>query len=218
MLASAGMESSAASGGGGRGRRSAATADRTRQRLIDAALALFAERGFEGVSLRDIAVRAGTTHGLLRHHFGSKTGLWEAVVDEADRRFVARVPDFTDLVATPDPRDAVEMIVESLLDAARRHPAIVLLLLQEGIVGGERLEYVLRQIAPLRSATGALLNRLHAAGRLTALDEDAFFLLVLGAVTLPVALAPLSRAVTGVGATEGRAVDEARHILDLLLP
>jgi TetR/AcrR family transcriptional regulator, regulator of cefoperazone and chloramphenicol sensitivity len=49
-----------------------------RARIRDAALALFAERGVEGTSLRDIARRAGLTAGLVRHHFGSKEGLREA--------------------------------------------------------------------------------------------------------------------------------------------
>ncbi|HEV2377631.1 MAG TPA: TetR family transcriptional regulator [Streptosporangiaceae bacterium] len=49
-----------------------------RARIRDAALALFADRGTEGASVRDIAHAAGVSAGLVRHHFGSKEGLRDA--------------------------------------------------------------------------------------------------------------------------------------------
>jgi AcrR family transcriptional regulator len=50
-----------------------------RARLRHAALELFAERGYEGASVRAIAERAGVTAGLIVHHFGGKEGLRDAV-------------------------------------------------------------------------------------------------------------------------------------------
>lgn len=49
-----------------------------RARIRDAAIRLFADRGAEGTSVRDIAQEAGVSPGLLRHHFGSKEALREA--------------------------------------------------------------------------------------------------------------------------------------------
>jgi TetR/AcrR family transcriptional regulator, regulator of cefoperazone and chloramphenicol sensitivity len=46
-----------------------------RARIRDAALALFAERGMDGATIRDIAKAAGVSGGLVRHHFGSKEDL-----------------------------------------------------------------------------------------------------------------------------------------------
>ncbi len=57
-----------------------------RQRLIQSALALFADRGFDGVSVRDIVTAADVSVGLISHHFGSKDGLREAV----DAYFIAQ--------------------------------------------------------------------------------------------------------------------------------
>lgn len=56
-----------------------ATEDLTaRARIRDAAIELFAERGMDGTTVRDIAQAAGVSPGLLRHHFGSKEALREA--------------------------------------------------------------------------------------------------------------------------------------------
>lgn len=48
-----------------------------RARIRDAAIRLFAERGIDGTTVRDIAREAGVSPGLLRHHFGSKEALRE---------------------------------------------------------------------------------------------------------------------------------------------
>lgn len=55
-------------------------------RLIKVSMALFAEKGFDGVTVRDIAAAAEVSVGLINHHFGSKEGLREAV----DRYFIAQ--------------------------------------------------------------------------------------------------------------------------------
>jgi AcrR family transcriptional regulator len=49
-----------------------------RARIRDAAIKLFAERGVDGATVRDIAQEAEVSSGLLRHHFGSKEGLRDA--------------------------------------------------------------------------------------------------------------------------------------------
>ena len=49
-----------------------------RARIRDAALRLFAERGLDGTTIRDIAKAAGVSGGLVRHHFGSKYDLRSA--------------------------------------------------------------------------------------------------------------------------------------------
>ena len=49
-----------------------------RARIRDAALRLFAERGIDGATIRDIAKAAGVSGGLVRHHFGSKEALRDA--------------------------------------------------------------------------------------------------------------------------------------------
>src|SRR5947207_8890126 len=58
-------------------------------RLRDAALELFGENGFAGTNVRDLAERAGVTAGLVKHHYGSKEGLREAV----DRYVLTSIQD-----------------------------------------------------------------------------------------------------------------------------
>jgi TetR/AcrR family transcriptional regulator, regulator of cefoperazone and chloramphenicol sensitivity len=60
-----------------------------RERLIRQAFILFADKGFDSVTVRDLASASNVSVGLINHHFGSKEGLREAV----DEYFIAQFED-----------------------------------------------------------------------------------------------------------------------------
>ncbi|WP_298445389.1 TetR/AcrR family transcriptional regulator [uncultured Ferrimonas sp.] len=70
------------------GRQSAESAQQTRDSIVCAAVELFADKGFEAVSVREIAEAAQVSHGLIRHHFGNKLQIWhricELIVDDVN--------------------------------------------------------------------------------------------------------------------------------------
>lgn len=180
------------------GRRPAAEAQQTRTAILTAALRLFADRGFDAVSLRDIATEANVTHGLIRHHFGAKDRVWQAVVDRADAVYLDAVrPAVLRAAESADPAAALETIVQALTATTARHPEITRLLLGEGVRGGPRLRQILERMAPLRAALATVLSGLQARGLLSSLDRDAFFLTVLLLATGPFGLAGLSKEITG---------------------
>lgn len=101
-------------------RRTRAEAAReTAERLIDAATRAFAAEGVAGVSLDALAAEAGVTRGALHHHFGNRTGLFEAVL----RRVVATVAAGLDaaweaeIAAGADPWEAFRRYSHAYLDA-----------------------------------------------------------------------------------------------------
>jgi AcrR family transcriptional regulator len=69
-----------------------------RQRLLDAAIDYVAGHGLTDLSLRHLAGELGTSHRMLSHHFGSKDGLWVAIVREVEARQLALLQDLL-----PDP-------------------------------------------------------------------------------------------------------------------
>jgi AcrR family transcriptional regulator len=64
-----------------------------RRRLLDAVFEEFAAGGVGDRSLREVAAAVGTSHRMLLHHFGSRESLLVAIVEEAERRQMALVPD-----------------------------------------------------------------------------------------------------------------------------
>lgn len=112
------------------GRTAGVTAADTRQRLLRAAAAVFAERGYDGTRVADIAATAGVSNGALYAHFGSKAELLVEALRTHGRRQLAELfaadPDrsITELLLVigrglPQHRDGGDLIVEGLV-AARR--------------------------------------------------------------------------------------------------
>jgi AcrR family transcriptional regulator len=62
------------------GRPRGGSAEVTRERILDAAEALFADGGYEGTSIRDIAERAGIGPAVVGYHFGPKEALFDTVI------------------------------------------------------------------------------------------------------------------------------------------
>ena len=63
------------------------------QQIIDIASRSFRERGFEGVSLSDLAREAGVTRNLVYHYFPNKGALFEAVLDHRAEHLLERLPE-----------------------------------------------------------------------------------------------------------------------------
>ncbi|MFQ5698219.1 MAG: TetR/AcrR family transcriptional regulator [Myxococcota bacterium] len=122
--------------------RRSARGERTRERILSVAEKLFAERGFAGASLRDVAGRVGIRTPSLYNHFSSKEALYEAVLSRAIRPLVELL---SDVAARDAPRQSSRVIVERVMEHLRQHPLLPRLVQQEVVCGGERLSPALRE-------------------------------------------------------------------------
>ena len=89
------------------GRIAGVTAAETRERLLRAAAEVFAERGYDGTRVVDIAAAAGVSNGALYAHFGSKAELLVAALRAHGRRELA------DLLAADPSRPVTELLLEA---------------------------------------------------------------------------------------------------------
>lgn len=119
----------------------------TRQSLVDAGRALFGRTGFDGTSVRAITERAGANLGAITYHFGSKGGLYAAVLEEGLRPIADRVVEVGRSPGTA--RERIGKIVEVYFDHFAAQPDLPHLLLQEIAAGKEPppvVPEILRQI------------------------------------------------------------------------
>jgi AcrR family transcriptional regulator len=99
--------------GSRRPRRVRMTGKERREQLLDIGRALFAERGFEGTSVEEIAAKAGVSKPVVYEHFGGKEGLYAVVVDREMRRMLDMV---TTSLTAGHPRELCEQATFALLD------------------------------------------------------------------------------------------------------
>lgn len=84
--------------------------------ILDAAESLMSERGFNGVSLREISLAAGVNLGSLSYHFGTKEGLLRAIYDRHVRPMNARRLELLrEAERVPDVPSRVEAIIRAFL-------------------------------------------------------------------------------------------------------
>lgn len=88
------------------------TGKERREQLLDVGRAVFAERGFDGASIEEIASRAGITKPVVYEHFGGKEGLYAVIVDREVQRLLAR---FDDALSQETPRSKIEAAAETFL-------------------------------------------------------------------------------------------------------
>lgn len=103
----------------------------TRQALIDSATTLFADGGYSGTSLDDIAANARVTKGALYHHFAGKQALLEAVIDQLEQGIVDTTASAME--AVPDAWQATIVALDAFLDRCC-DPAYSRIVMQEGPV------------------------------------------------------------------------------------
>ncbi|WP_328719938.1 TetR/AcrR family transcriptional regulator [Streptomyces sp. NBC_00247] len=96
-----------------RTRRVRMTGKERREQLLDVGRTLFADKGFEGTSVEEIAARAGVSKPVVYEHFGGKEGLYAVVVDREMRQLLDMV---TGALTAGHPRELLEQAAFALLD------------------------------------------------------------------------------------------------------
>jgi AcrR family transcriptional regulator len=144
-----------------------------RGRIVDAAAHLFAEKGYEQVSLRRIAEVVGCSQMAMYRHFPDKDALIRHLCDELYTRFTSDLQNR--LTRIPDPGVRIEEVVAQFVEFAIRNPNHYRLIFvtpypsddtrqaRESIAAGsiDYLRQSLRQILPSDAASEEIETRLH---------------------------------------------------------
>lgn len=135
--------------------------------MLDVAEAVFAEAGYSGARVDEIAARMSTTKRMIYYYFGSKEDLYVAVLERAYRgvRAAERAMDLGDLA----PSEAVRRVAEQTFDHHNQHPAFVRIVATENIHRGQHLRMIehLRDLGtPAVSLLEDILERGRADGSL----------------------------------------------------
>ena len=127
-------------------------AERTRAELLDVATAAFAESGFSGTRVDDIAERTSTTKRMIYYYFGGKEQLYLAVLEKVYRGI--REAEQQQHVGDLAPTEAVRRIAELTYDHHLAHSDFIRLVSIENIHRGEYI----RRLGSLRELNQPALN------------------------------------------------------------
>ncbi|VWX57780.1 conserved hypothetical protein [Burkholderiales bacterium 8X] len=133
---------------------------RTREMIIEGALAEFSTKGFDGARIDEIALRAGVNKNLLYHHFGSKDGLFTALLERMYETIRQRQDDLQ--IRSLDPVEALRKLVIFTGSVWVQHPEFLRLLQSENLNGGRHVkasEKISNMYNPLLATISDILER-----------------------------------------------------------
>jgi TetR/AcrR family transcriptional regulator len=178
--------------------------DGSRARLLQAALAAFSSRGYDGVSLRDIERQAGVNRGHVAHHFGTKERLWQESVDLLLAQFHDEVVRYEDLMADLPPEERIRILIRVLVRFSARAPEFFRLLIMNGDQEADYSDYLVERIRP---SIELLLDLADETGDRTPREKATLLYMVAGAVATIFTIPAQCRALFGVDPREADFVD-----------
>lgn len=164
-----------------------------RDKLLAAALSSFACHGFDGVSLRTIANAAGFNVSMVSHHFGSKVGLWQAVVDTIALDHQDMLSEFKALNELDQPlANRTMRALDLMLDRLAARPEAIMFVTREISDPSERLDYLVeRLIRPSTEAYAPFWLEAMDAGLLRPIDPVTFHMGLFGCLAMVLASRPI---------------------------
>ena len=139
-------------------------ADRTRAEILDVATAVFADQGYSGARVDEIAARTSTTKRMIYYYFGGKQQLFIAALEAA----YARIREAEQQVNVDhlEPADAIRRIAEVTFDHHEANPDFIRLVSIENI---HRAEHIARlpEMVNINTPAVLLLDRILERGRAT---------------------------------------------------
>ncbi len=179
------------------GRQPLVVAEKTKLDIIQSAAKIFADKGYDGASIRIITKNLGISHGMIRHHFGTKEDLWIAVIDYLINQFaIDRIPP-REQMEDIDPAQLLKSYIRNFINMSARYPELGQIILKEGGKKGKRLHYILAYVMPLHRLIDPVFYAVQKKGLLHRYNPESFFLFIVAAGAAPMALAPLTDAFCG---------------------
>jgi TetR/AcrR family transcriptional regulator len=190
----------------------------TRAAVLEAALSVFCEFGYDGGSTRDIAARANVNHAMIKYYFESKDALWKAAVRFLFDRMNREISYSTQEMENATGEAAMAFAKKVWGDYIRycaRHPDHARLMIQETIRGGERLDWAVEAFIRDQKVGGErMILWMQDRGLVPKVSTPALLFIIVGASQLYYALAPEVRRTWGFDPSDEARVEE--HVEALL--
>jgi AcrR family transcriptional regulator len=187
----------------------------TRASILDAAIEEFAERGFEGASIRAIADRLGLQHPLITYHYRSKDSLWRAAAEHAFAKIRTEwdisAPEGSDF----SPLAQLRQEYTTLFRYTVGFPEFHRFMRQETLTNNPRLKWVAETVlAPL---LGRLLPQIAAAqqqGLLPTVDPILFHYMMVSLTATLSEFGPEMQVTSGLSSEDPKVVEAYWRLVD----
>lgn len=158
----------------------------TQEKILTAALTVFAERGYDGASVRLVAERAGVGHPVVVYHFATKEDLWVAAAEAALAKFMDRLLPNLQALEGLDPAIRLSLIFQDFTRFSAENPELLPIMIDANRRGGPSLARVVEdKLRPTYERLRELIVAAQRAGVMPAGDPGlVYYALIAVAATL----------------------------------
>jgi TetR/AcrR family transcriptional regulator len=201
--------------------------EKTRTRIVEVAVEVFAAKGFRAASTREIAARARVSQALITYHFRSKGDLWKAAMGRIFEELRQSFRSALDDAHGGDPVARVRDVVRQYVRFVAAHPELFRVMVEEGKRPDARMRWLVdthlkplyaafaRNLEAVRPVDGAHPARPDGGG---AHPAHVYYAMA-GAASLLFAVAPECQRLTGLDPRSPEVVDaHAEMLVRLLVP
>ena len=183
----------------------------SRQRILAAATAEFAARGFDGTTVARIAARARLNKAMIYYHFHSKKDLYRTVLRDIFTLMSERLAS----VARDDdkPADKMDRFVATFVTEGQHHAHLAPIMLREIAEGGRRLdeETYTAMLRVVRAMSG-IVEQGRASGEFDNVDPILLYLTTVWPIVAYLATKPIRSAIARVAHFDASRLDPERFI------
>ena len=197
--------------------RRAQRREETREKILEAAVRVFAELGFEAASMGTIATRAGLKKALVQYHFETKLNLWQEAVNSLWSELhtiESRLPRLTDMTSRDDEREILREVLLGIIRFAKSRPDWVGIMFREASSPGPRLDWLVENHLKKDIEDGTRFIELAQSHGLLPEGSPLHILnIISGALTYPLLVSPLTERAAGISMASDEALDATVDIL-----
>lgn len=180
-----------------RGRPSAKAGDDLKPALLDAAIDLFSQKGFDGVSLSQIAGTVGSDVALTRYYFGSKADLWDAAMQRLAEKFASEMAAVLQ-PNTATATEALKALIRAFVAASAKLPQVSRVIVFDGDKDDAKGDAIYRHfVAPFYVGLTELISKAEAEGSIANVAPRTVFFMITHGGSFPMAMPALTNRFEG---------------------
>ena len=180
----------------------------TKERILDSALKVFSEHGFDGTTMREVAATADVNHAMIRYYFSAKEQLWRAAVTRLFERIDIEIDYTGEFIEGLHTAEGFKEYLRRYVRYCAHHPEHARLMVQESIRGGARLKWAVDHfIRPKHELLAPHIRALIGEGRLPDVSLISLIYIIAAASQAPYMLSAEVKMVSGVDMLAPEAVE-----------
>jgi len=190
----------------------------TRLAILEASLAEFAEKGFEGASTRSIGERADLHYTLITYHFRNKDLLWRATAEHFFSEITAMWDADAPEEVPAEPIDRIRHEFRALLQFELKHPAFHHFMVRESREGSPRFTWLMETfLAPVMRRVTPQIEAAQAQGELPPGNPVLLYYLLVGIISVPGSLGAEIQYNSGVSPSDPEVTDAYWTLVEQLI-